>query len=66
MTSLQAWTTSKILNDGGDGSDGATHPCGNPLDGMVFAEADGFLMVTALFRPSIYCKIWKRSLTLRG
>lgn len=55
MMSLQAWTTSKILNDGDDGEDdgsgGATHPRGNPLDGAVFATADGFLMVTALFRP---------------
>ena len=52
---MQAWTASKILNDGDDGEDdgsgGATHPCGNPLDGAVFATADGFLMVTALFRP---------------
>ena len=34
-----------------DGSGGATHPRGNPLDGAVFQTADGFLMVTALFRP---------------
>ena len=30
---------------------GRTHPRGNPLDGAVFETADGFLMVTALFRP---------------
>ena len=55
MMSMQAWTTSKILNLGDDGEDdgsgGATHPRGNPLDGAVFQTADGFLMVTALFRP---------------
>lgn len=55
MTSMQAWTTSKILNDGDDGEDEgsvrATYACGNPLDGAVFATADGFLMVTAIFRP---------------
>ena len=55
MMSMQAWTTSKILNLGDDGEDdgsgGATHPRGNPLDGAVFRTVDGFLMVTALFRP---------------
>ena len=46
MMSLQAWTTSKILNDGDDGEDdgsgGATHPRGNPLDGAVFARGAGY------------------------
>ena len=55
MMSMQAWATTKVLNLGDDGEDdgsgGATHPRGNPLDGAVFATADGFLMVTALFRP---------------
>ena len=55
MMSMQAWATTKILNLGDDGEDdgsgGATHPRGNPLDGAVFKTADGFLMVTALFRP---------------
>ena len=55
MISMQAWATTKILNLGDDGEDdgsgGATHPRGNPLDGAVFETADGFLMVTALFRP---------------
>ena len=55
MMSMQAWATTKILNLGDDGEDdgsgGATHPRGNPLDGAVFETADGFLMVTALFRP---------------
>lgn len=54
MVSMQAWNTSKLLNGGDDGEDdgsgGATHPRGNPLDGAVFRTADGFLMVTALFR----------------
>ena len=54
MMSMQAWATTKILNLGDDGEDdgsgGATHPRGNPLDGAVFETADGFLMVTALFR----------------
>lgn len=55
MMSLQAWTTSKMLNEGGDdgeddGSGGASHPRGNPLDGAVFETADGYMMVTALFR----------------
>lgn len=55
MVSMQAWATTKILNLGDDGEDdgsgGATHPRGNPLDGAVFKTSDGFLMVTALFRP---------------
>ena len=55
MMSMQAWNTSTLLNVGDngedDGSGGATHPRGNPLDGAVFQTADGFLMVTALFRP---------------
>lgn len=55
MMSMQAWATTKILNQGDDGEDdgsgGATHPRGNPLDGAVFETVDGFLMVTALFRP---------------
>jgi formyl-CoA transferase len=55
MMSMQAWATTKILNLGDDGEDdgsgGATHPRGNPLDGAVFQTADGYLMVTALFRP---------------
>ena len=55
MMSMQAWNTSKLLNIGDDGEDdgsgGATHPRGNPLDGAVFQTADGHLMVTALFRP---------------
>lgn len=55
MMSMQAWATTKILNQGDDGEDdgsgGATHPRGNPLDGAVFRTADGFLMVTALFKP---------------
>ena len=54
MMSMQAWNTSTLLNVGDngedDGSGGATHPRGNPLDGAVFQTADGFLMVTALFR----------------
>jgi len=55
MMRMQAWNTSKLLNVGDDGEDdgsgGATHPRGNPLDGAVFQTADGYLMVTALFRP---------------
>jgi crotonobetainyl-CoA:carnitine CoA-transferase CaiB-like acyl-CoA transferase len=55
MMSMQAWTTSKMLNQGDDGEDdgsgGASHPRGNPLDGAVFRTQDGCLMVTALFRP---------------
>ena len=54
MMSMQAWTTSSLLNGGDpkedDGSGGASHPRGNPLDGAVFKTADGYLMVTALFR----------------
>ncbi len=54
MMSMQAWTTSSLLNGGDpkedDGSGGASHPRGNPLDGAVFKTADGHLMVTALFR----------------
>lgn len=54
MMSMQAWTTTRLLNapeEEDDGSAGATSPKGNPLDGAVFRTADGFLMVTALFRP---------------
>lgn len=54
MMSMQAWTTTRLLNAPqaeDDGSAGATSPKGNPLDGAVFKTADGFLMVTALFRP---------------
>ncbi len=54
MMSMQAWTTTRLLNapeEEDDGSAGATSPKGNPLDGAVFKTADGFLMVTALFRP---------------
>ncbi len=54
MMSLQAWETTRLLNApwaDDDGSGGATDPKGNPLDGAVFKTADGFLMVTALFRP---------------
>jgi len=54
MMSMQAWTTTRLLNapeEDDDGSAGATSPKGNPLDGAVFKTADGFLMVTALFRP---------------
>ena len=54
MMSMQAWSTTRLLNapeEQDDGSAGATSPHGNPLDGAVFKTADGFLMVTALFRP---------------
>lgn len=54
MMSMQAWTTTRLLNAPeaeDDGSAGATSSKGNPLDGAVFKTADGFLMVTALFRP---------------
>ena len=54
MMSLQAWETTRLLNDPDseeDGTAGATNPRGNPLDGAVFRTADGYLMVTALFRP---------------
>ncbi|NKB72873.1 MAG: CoA transferase [Candidatus Latescibacteria bacterium] len=54
MMTLQAWETTRLLNaphETDDGSGGATDPNGNPLDGAVFKTADGFLMVTALFRP---------------
>ena len=54
MMSMQAWETTQRLNDpeaADDGAGGATNPKGNPLDGAVFKTADGFLMVTALFRP---------------
>ena len=60
MMAMQAWKTTRLLNHVpppgvdpemiDDGSGGATHPGGNPLDGAVFQTADGFLMVTALFR----------------
>jgi formyl-CoA transferase len=54
MMSMQAWETTRLLNDplaDDDGAGGATVANGNPLDGAVFKTADGFLMVTALFRP---------------
>jgi formyl-CoA transferase len=54
VMSLQAWETTTALNTQGPqdhGAGGATDPLGNPLDGAVFATADGYLMVTALFRP---------------
>jgi crotonobetainyl-CoA:carnitine CoA-transferase CaiB-like acyl-CoA transferase len=54
VMALQAWESAAILNVGNDvdhGAGGATDPRGNPLDGAVFATADGHLMVTALFRP---------------
>ena len=54
VMALQAWESAALLNVGEDvdhGAGGATDPRGNPLDGAVYATADGFLMVTALFRP---------------
>ena len=53
VMALQAWESAAILNVGDQvdhGAGGATDPLGNPLDGAVFATADGDLMVTALFR----------------
>ena len=54
MMTMQAWETTRLLNKPeatDDGAGGATDVNGNPLDGAVFETSDGYLMITALFRP---------------